>query len=151
MYPVYRVSSCVSLIRALCNLQTTWDNSGFQTQLNRWHFGQSRLKEINPEYPLEGLMLKLQYSGHLMRIAASLEKTLMLGKTEGKRTRGSRGWDSITESMDINLNKLREIAEDIGDRPATVHKVAKSRTRFSEWTATQALRFETFTLFTNPF
>ena len=70
---------------------------------------QSILKEINPEYSLEGLMLKLQYFGHLMRRANSLEKTLMLGKIEGKKRRGQqrmRWLDSITDSMDMNLSKL---------------------------------------------
>jgi len=72
---------------------------------------QSTLMEINPEYSLEGLMLKLklQYFGHLMQRAASLEKTMMLGKTEGKRRRGRqrmRWLDSITDSMDMNLGKL---------------------------------------------
>ena len=77
---------------------------------------QSVLKEINPEYSLEGLMLKpkLQYFGHLMRRADSLGKTLMLGKTEGKRRRGQqrmRWLDSIMDSMDMNLSKLREIVK----------------------------------------
>ena len=73
---------------------------------------QSILKEINSEYSLEGLMLKLQYFGHLMQIADSLEKTLMLGKTEDKRRRGKqrlRSLGSITYSMDMNLSKLWEI------------------------------------------
>ena len=79
---------------------------------------QSILREINPEYSLEGLMLKLklQYFGHLMRRADSLETTLMLGKTEGRRRGQQRmKWlDSITDSMDMNLSKLQEIVEDGG-------------------------------------
>ena len=94
---------------------------------------ESILKEINPEYSLEGLMLKLklQYFGHLMRSTNSLEKTLMLGKIEGKRRRGRqrmRGLDSITDSMDMSLSKLREIVEDRRAWRATVHAVAKSQT-----------------------
>ena len=78
---------------------------------------QSILKEINPKYSLEGLMLKLklQYSGHLMRRADSLEKTLMLEKTEGRRRRGQqrmRWLDSFIDSMDMSLNKLPEIVKD---------------------------------------
>ena len=99
---------------------------------------QSILKEINPEYySLEGLMLKLklQYFGHLMQRADSLEKTLMLGKMEGRRRRGqqrTRFLDSITNSMDMSLNKLREIVKDSEVWFAVVHGMAKSRTGLSK-------------------
>ena len=79
---------------------------------------QSILKEINPEYSLEGLMLKLQYFGHLMQSADTLEKTLMLGKTDGKRRKAQqrmRWLDSITDSMDMSLSKVQKIVKDRGD------------------------------------
>ena len=106
-----------------------------------WTAGRSNqliLREINPAYPLQGLMLKLklQYFGHLMQTANSLEKTLMLGKSEGKRRRGQqrmRWLDSITDSM--NLSTLWDIVKDREAWCTVVHGVSKSWTRFSDLTA----------------
>ena len=101
-----------------------------------WRSNLSILNEINPEYSMEGLMLKLklQYFGHLMRRADSLEKTLMMGKIEGRRRKGRqrmRWSDSITDSMDMSLSKHREMVKDRKAWRTAIHGVAKSQTQLS--------------------
>ena len=110
-------------------LEKTWESLGLPGPVNP--------KGISPEYSLEGLMLrlKLQYSGYLMWRVNSLEKTLMLGKIEGKRRRGEQRmkWlDGINDSVDMNLSKLQEIVKN-REACAAVHGVSKSQTQLSDW------------------
>ena len=124
-----------------------WRNDAFKVWRWRrllrvlWRSNQSFLKEINPEYSLKGLNLKLQYLGHLIQTAVLLEKTLMLGKFEGKRRQQQRirRLDGITDSMDMNLSKFLEIMKHKEARHVTVLGVTKSQTWHSDWTERMVL------------
>ena len=122
--------STEELILSNCDVgKDSWEPLGQQGD-------QTSQKEINPEYSLERLKLKLQYSGYLMQRADSLEETLILGKIEGRRRRGrqrTRCLDGITDSMDMSLSKLQEMVKDRETRCAVIHGITKCQTWLSDW------------------
>ena len=143
VFPVV-MYGCETVMKAVCQRIDTFELWCWRRLLRvPWtarRSNQSNLKKINTEYSLEGLMLKLklQYFGHLMRRADSLEKTLMLGKIEGRRRRGwqrMRWLDGITQSMDMNFHNLLETVKNREAWHTAIHRVTKSQTWFSDWTA----------------
>ena len=125
-----------------CNPEWGQSYFNFCLTLAARRSNQSILKDINPEYSLEGLMLKSQYFGNLVWRDDSLEKNLVLGKIEGRKRRGRqrmRWLDANTKSMDVSLSKLREIVKDRKAWSTAVHRVTKNRTRVSDWATAKVL------------
>ena len=134
--PERRLSTEELMLSNSSTLEDSWEALGLQRDQS------INLKEINPEYSLEQLMLKLRYFGHLIWRVDSLEKTLMLGKVEGRRRRGRqrmRWLDGITDLMGMSLRKFRDTVTDGEDWCAAVHGVIKSWTWLNDWTAAAAV------------